>query len=182
MMIDFTEATQNMRDIKLSVIIPYYNGEKWISKCLDSLLKQDLTESEYEIIVVNDGSTHRLDELEKYEKDLKDFDIREWYNKKRANWELLRDIKKDGVRVLGIENMGCYPFSLVLLFDSLDERDRVRKELIAHQIYPAILWNVPSPTEGEIFQISRGMLSIHCDGRYNAEDIQQMRTIIESIL
>ena len=113
---------------------------------------------------------------------LKGFDIREWYNKKRANWEQLRDLKKDGVRVLGVENMGCYPFSLVLLFDSLDERDRVRKELIAHQIYPAILWNVPSPTEGEVFKISRGMLSIHCDGRYNAEDIQQMRTLIESIL
>lgn len=113
---------------------------------------------------------------------IKSLDIREWYNKKRANWELLCDIKKEGVRVLGIENIGCYPFSLVLLFNSFDERDRVRKELIEHQIYPAILWNVPSPTEGEIFQISRGMLSIHCDGRYNAEDIQQMKIIIESIL
>ena len=43
--------------MKLSVIIPYYNGEKWIAKCLDSLLHQDLTADEYEIIVVDDGST-----------------------------------------------------------------------------------------------------------------------------
>lgn len=121
--------------------------------------------------------------LDKQSQDyLKVFNIRDWYNRKRENWELLKDIKKDGVKVIAPENMGCYPFSLVLLFNDLEERDRVRKELIAHQIYPAILWNVPSPTESEIFQFSRGMLSIHCDGRYNADDIQQMKTIIEAVL
>lgn len=113
---------------------------------------------------------------------LKTFDIRGWYNQKRNNWELLKDIKKDGVRVVRPENMGCYPFSLVLLFDNPDERDRVRKGLIEHQIYPAVLWNIPVPTDGEIFKFSKGMLSIHCDGRYSADDIHQMKTIIESIL
>lgn len=43
--------------MKLSIIIPYYNGEKWIARCLDSLLHQDLSEDEYEIIAVDDGST-----------------------------------------------------------------------------------------------------------------------------
>lgn len=113
---------------------------------------------------------------------LKSFDIRGWYNQKRSNWELLRDIKKEGVKVIIPEKIGCYPFSLVLLFDNPDERDRVRKALIEHQIYPAVLWNIPAPTDGEIFKFSRGMLSIHCDARYNGEDIQQMRLIIESIL
>ena len=114
---------------------------------------------------------------------LKSFDIRNWYNRKRENWELLRDIKKEGVHVICPENRGCYPFSLVLLFDSLDERDRVRKELIEHQIYPAILWSIPDcPADEELFLFSRGMLSIHCDGRYSAEDILQMKEIIESIL
>ena len=41
----------------LSVIIPYYNADTWIGKALDSLLDQDLPQSEYEIIVVDDGST-----------------------------------------------------------------------------------------------------------------------------
>lgn len=113
---------------------------------------------------------------------LKTFDIRGWYNQKRSNWDLLKDIKKDGVKVICPENMGCYPFSLVQLFDNPDERDRVRKALIEHQIYPAVLWNIPVPTDGEIFKFSRGMLSIHCDGRYTKEDILQMKTIIESIL
>lgn len=111
---------------------------------------------------------------------LRSFDIQDWYKKKRDNWELLRDIKKDNVRVLGFENYGCYPFSLVLAFDF--QTDRVRKALIEHQVYPAILWNVPSPTEGEIFKFSRGMLSIHCDARYTRADIVTMKSIIESVL
>ena len=52
--------------MKLSIIIPYYNGELWIGKCLDSLLKQDLPPDEYEIIVVDDGSTHSVEALMKY--------------------------------------------------------------------------------------------------------------------
>ena len=113
---------------------------------------------------------------------LKNFDIRAWYNKKRENWKALCDIKRDGVRVIEPDNLKCYPFSLILLFDSQSERDRVRKALIEHQVYPAILWNIPSPTEGDIFKFSRGMLSIHCDGRYSANDIQQLKSIIETIL
>lgn len=113
---------------------------------------------------------------------LKTFDIRRWYNKKCDNWELLRDIKKDGVQVICPESMGCYPFSWVLLFDIPEERDRVRKALIDHQIYPAVLWNVPDTASDEVKSFSRRMLSIHCDARYTADDIQQMKTIIESIL
>ena len=40
---------------KLSIIIPVYNVEKYLPKCLDSLL--DDAVRDYEIIVVNDGST-----------------------------------------------------------------------------------------------------------------------------
>lgn len=43
--------------IKLSIIVPMYNAEKYISNCLDSLLGQGISSDMYEIIVVNDGST-----------------------------------------------------------------------------------------------------------------------------
>lgn len=113
---------------------------------------------------------------------LKRFDIHSWYNQKRENWELLRAIKKDGVHVICPESKGSYPFSLVLLFDNPEERERVRRELIEHQIYPAVLWNVPDTASCEVKSFSRRMLSIHCDARYTRDDIQQMKTIIESIL
>jgi GT2 family glycosyltransferase len=41
----------------ISVVIPAYNAEALISKCLDSLLKQTIDQTKYEIIVVDDGST-----------------------------------------------------------------------------------------------------------------------------
>ena len=42
--------------MKLSIIIPAYNVEQYIEKCLLSCLEQDIPQSDYEIIVVNDGS------------------------------------------------------------------------------------------------------------------------------
>lgn len=39
----------------LSFIIPVYNTEKYLSKCLDSIINQDF--DDYEIILVDDGST-----------------------------------------------------------------------------------------------------------------------------
>lgn len=43
--------------MKLSVIVPVYNSALYLRDCLDSLLNQDLSAEEYEIICVNDGST-----------------------------------------------------------------------------------------------------------------------------
>lgn len=53
--------------MKLSFIIPYYNNEATIGRCLQSLLDQDMTPEEYEIIVVDDGSTHKVDLLREFE-------------------------------------------------------------------------------------------------------------------
>lgn len=41
--------------IMLSVIVPVYNAEKYLLRCIDSLLNQEV--EEYEIVCVNDGST-----------------------------------------------------------------------------------------------------------------------------
>lgn len=43
--------------MKLSIIIPVFNLESYIKKCMDSIYTQDVDESDYEIIFVNDGST-----------------------------------------------------------------------------------------------------------------------------
>lgn len=42
---------------KLSVIVPSYNSAQYLPRCVMSLACQDIDAAEYEVIVVNDGST-----------------------------------------------------------------------------------------------------------------------------
>ncbi|MBQ9011405.1 MAG: glycosyltransferase family 2 protein, partial [Bacilli bacterium] len=46
---------------KFSVIVPVYNGENYIKKCLDSLTVD--TNSDVEIIIINDGSTDNSENI-----------------------------------------------------------------------------------------------------------------------
>lgn len=47
--------------IKVSVIVPIYNAEKYIKKCVNSIINQTL--KEIEIILVDDGSTDKTNEI-----------------------------------------------------------------------------------------------------------------------
>jgi glycosyltransferase involved in cell wall biosynthesis len=50
-------------ELKLSIIVPIYKVEQYLSKCVASLLNQDMTSDEYEIILVDDGSPDRCGEI-----------------------------------------------------------------------------------------------------------------------
>ena len=65
--------------LKFSIIIPVYNTEMYLRKCLDSVKNQ--TYKNYEVIIINDGSTdNSLDIINEYTKD-KRFKV---YNKKNS--------------------------------------------------------------------------------------------------
>lgn len=49
--------------IRISYILPVYGVEKYISECLDSIFSQDLPESDYEVICVDDCSPDRSNEI-----------------------------------------------------------------------------------------------------------------------
>lgn len=52
-------------NVKVSIIVPVYNGEKYLPKCLDSLVNQTL--SDIEIVIINDGSKDNShDVIDKY--------------------------------------------------------------------------------------------------------------------
>ena len=44
------------KELKLSVIVPVYNVEQYIRPCIESIFKQGLDDSEFEVILVNDGT------------------------------------------------------------------------------------------------------------------------------
>ena len=46
-----------MSDILLTYIVPLYNTEPYVLKCLQSLVNQGLNPEQYEIIAVDDEST-----------------------------------------------------------------------------------------------------------------------------
>lgn len=43
--------------LMLSIIVPVFNVDHYLAKCLDSLLSQDIDQDSYEIILIDDGST-----------------------------------------------------------------------------------------------------------------------------
>ena len=50
--------------IKVSVIVPIYNAEKYLERTIGSLLSQTI--DNYEILLINDGSTDGSKEIIKY--------------------------------------------------------------------------------------------------------------------
>lgn len=46
---------------KVSIIVPVYNVEKYLKRCLNSLVNQTLTD--IEVILVNDGSKDKSQEI-----------------------------------------------------------------------------------------------------------------------
>ena len=69
-------------DIKISVIIPVYNAEKSIEKCLDSVLLQNI--SPIEIIIINDCSSDRS------------YRIMEGYNEKYPYIKIINNLVNEG--------------------------------------------------------------------------------------
>ncbi len=76
----------------LSIVIPIYNDEKFLNECLDSCLDQGLSEDEYEIICVDDGSTDRTPEI-----------LREYESKHRNIRLIFREHVGYGGREVGFQ-------------------------------------------------------------------------------
>ena len=59
------------KNVQISVIIPVYNQERFIGRCLRSILNQSIPRKEYEIILIDDASTDNTTEvIKKYLSDI----------------------------------------------------------------------------------------------------------------
>lgn len=65
---------KNVMEVTISVIVPVYNVEKYLKRCLESILKQ--TFRNFEVILVDDGSTDGSSNLcERYAKQYKNINV-----------------------------------------------------------------------------------------------------------
>lgn len=87
--------------IKVSIVIPVYNVEKYLEECLESAVKQKF--DSFEIIAVNDGSTDNS------------LNILESYAKKYEFFKIINQVNKglSGARNTGLKNAkGMYVYFL----------------------------------------------------------------------
>jgi len=119
---------------------------------------------------------------EKSNKYIDKLDINAWYLSKRENWTVLCNNFSRHIKILQPENDSCNMFSWIVLAETNEERERIKKALIDNLIYPAVLWNVPDTLDEEVVDFSKRMLSIHCDGRYSNEDMQEMSKRLKSVI
>ena len=45
-----------MGRLLLSIIIPAYNAESYLRRCIDSIFKQEINKNEFEVIIIDVGS------------------------------------------------------------------------------------------------------------------------------
>ena len=113
---------------------------------------------------------------------LSNFDIQSWNQQKITNWKILAQIKSNQLQLLLPEDKSCNIFSFVFLMESERKRELVKKNLIQNNLFPAILWALPDNSSACASKFSTTMLSIPCDGRFNKEDMEEMKNKLESAL
>ncbi|MDO5292477.1 MAG: glycosyltransferase [bacterium] len=104
--------------IKVSVIVPVYNVEPYLKRCLESLVNQTL--KEIEIVVVNDGSTDQSGKIAKAYADK--YEKIKYYEKKNGG---LSDARNYGLQFVTGEYLGYV--------DSDDFVDDTMYELLYHK-------------------------------------------------
>lgn len=119
--------------IRFSVVIPAYNAEKYLERCLNSVLASSFTD--YDVIIVNDGSTDNTEQIARS------------YEAKYSNVMVITQ-KNQGLsaaRNAGIEKVNGEYFIL------LDSDDAIEKDLL-HSINES-LYNEPDLVRYQIRDI-----------------------------
>lgn len=111
------------KDIKISVIIPVYNAEKYLRECLDSVVCQTIQEKE--IICINDGSVDKSEEiLEEYSSR---YDFFTYYKQKNQGAGVARNngLKHAKGKYLAFWDADDVfePMTLEVLFDAAEKED-----------------------------------------------------------
>ena len=137
---------------KISVIVPVYNGEKYIEKCLNSILKQK--HENIEIVIVNNGS------IDESDKKIQEF-LKKYNNIKYLNFD--KKIGLSAARNIGErEASGQYICFLDVddyleenLFEILTKKINLNIDLIKYKLI-VVNGEKEEKVEGPVFDIKTG--------------------------
>jgi hypothetical protein len=114
---------------------------------------------------------------------LASYPLETWRHARSMNYGVLRGrlASTPWARVLTPEAGNCVPFSCVVVLESIERCERVRQRLIDGHVYPTVYWPLEATVLAvgkEARDLSRRILSIHCDGRYGAEDMHRVGDLL----
>lgn len=131
--------------IKISVIVPVYNAELYLTECMESLVHQTMPASDMEILAVNDCSTDKSEEILKQ------------YASRYAQIKLLKTQKNSGPG--GARNMAldaaCGEF-----IGFVDSDDAVTPVMFEHMYQVAVEGNYDIVDAGIYYQ-SKDLAMVH---------------------
>ncbi len=172
-----TEASDTMakRYQAMSLKTEYLNNT--IKDKSEYLSKFRETEALIGTLMISDVSKQTSEILSK-------IDLDEWLIRKRHNLKyLLHNVHFKRSKPLLPDNNSCENlFSLIVLFESEQNREEARRYLISHEVYPSVLWPDVDSIDKRAVDFSRKMLSIHCDGRYTISEMKILCNILNNAL
>ena len=113
--------------MKLSLVIPVYNTEKYLEKCLASCVNQNVEMSDYEIVIVNDGTTdNAMDIAGRFQNDYSTIKI---YSQENAGLSAARNtglLHASGDYVWFVDSDDWIePDSLKIIFEKIEQNPDV---------------------------------------------------------
>lgn len=152
-----------MNNIKISVIVPVYNVEKYLDKCLNSIITQSL--KEIEIIIVNDCSPdNSLEIIKKYMK----FDKR---------IVLINKIKNEGLTSARNSGLETAQGEYILHIDS---DDWIEQDYLKDMYETAIKYNADMVISNFYYDYEEKKITYRTDMNYKTGNILKNKEYIEN--
>ena len=119
--------------IKYSFIVPVYNTEKYLEKCLDSLVKQSF--NDFEIIIINDGSPDNSNKIiDKYSNEYKNIVVINQENKGLSAARNNGIKKAKGEYIIFVDSDDYVDKDLLKIVDrNIDDVDVLRYQIVLKQ-------------------------------------------------
>lgn len=129
---------------KVSIIVPVYNVEKYVGKCLNSLINQTI--KDIEIIVVNDGST---DDSEKIIKEFQEKNPDRIIYLKKENGGL-SDARNFGLPVAKGEYIAFLDSDDYVQLDMYEKMYKMAKKEDSDMVECDFYWEYPNKTKKDV--------------------------------